>query len=357
MPIAEHRATRPAVPQLIKDRRFMRYSTYYLFRNNRAHRSRPQGGAPVAALKCSLKDLPLLLLQGFHGDGLSRAALGAERAANTLLFVLDDGARPAGRKFGGGHTVAVANQGVVALIALHLGQVHQAEAIFRADVHTSGTQDALGSVENGVDLALQAAQPFGAALGLIKTEFHLGDAYAAVGGQHRHLLPRDTQEAARHLPVVENPKAAEHGLAALPVEVDVDAAGRAMPVGHGFHQHARSERHVAAGEDTGSRGHEVLVDFENSARRHLHLFLAAEERKVRLLPDGEDHVVAREHLFLVAECRVETAVFVEDGDAGAHLEAGHHTVGADDLLRSPGVLHGDAFMLGFVHLALPGRHL
>src|ERR1035438_10020441 len=101
-------------------------------------------------------------------------------------------------------------------------------------IHTSGTQDALGSVENGVDLALQAAQPFGAALGLIKTEFHLGDADAAVGGQHRHLLPRRAQEAARHLPVVENPKAAEHGLGALPVEVDVDAAGRAMPVGPGL---------------------------------------------------------------------------------------------------------------------------
>src|ERR1035437_11193647 len=83
MPIAEHRATRPAVPQLIKDRRFMRYSTYYLFRNNRAHRSRPQGGAPARLLKCSLEYLPLLLLQGFHGDGLGRAALGAERAANT----------------------------------------------------------------------------------------------------------------------------------------------------------------------------------------------------------------------------------------------------------------------------------
>src|ERR1039457_4230576 len=172
MLMAEHRAIRPAVPQLIKDRRFMRFS--------------PQ---------CSLEYLPLLLLQGFHGDGLGRAALGAERAANTLLFVLDDGARPAGRKIGGGHTVAVANQGVVALIALHLGQVHEAKAIFRADVHTSGTQDALGSVENGVDLALQAAQPFGAALGLIETEFHLGEADAAGGGEARPPLPRKTPGA------------------------------------------------------------------------------------------------------------------------------------------------------------------
>src|ERR1017187_1441522 len=137
MLMAEHRAIRPAVPQLIKDRRFMRYS--------------PQ---------CSLEYLPLLLLQGFHGDGLGRAALGAERATDTLLFVLDDGARAAGRKFGGGHTVAVANQGVVPLIALHLGQVYQAEAILRTDIHASGTQDALGSVENGIDLALQAAQAF-----------------------------------------------------------------------------------------------------------------------------------------------------------------------------------------------------
>src|ERR1035438_4877350 len=113
MLMAEHRATRPAVPQLIKDRRFMRFSS-----------------------ECSLEHLPLLLLQGFHGDGLGRAALGAERATDTLLFVLDDGAGAAGRKFGGGHTVAVANQGVVSLIALHLGQVHQAEAI-RSEEHTS----------------------------------------------------------------------------------------------------------------------------------------------------------------------------------------------------------------------------
>src|ERR1019366_7139613 len=81
----------------------------------------------------------------------------------------------------------------------------------------------------------------GASLGLIETQFHLGDPDAAVGGQHRHGLPRDSQEAARHLPVVEDAKAAQHGFRALPVEIDVDGPGRAMPVGHGFHQHARSD--------------------------------------------------------------------------------------------------------------------
>ena len=119
-----------------------------------------------------------------------------------------------GGKFGGGHAVAVSNQGFVALVALHLGQVHQAQAILRADIHASGAQDALGAVENGVDLALQAAQPFGAPLRLIEPQFHFGDADAAVGGQHRHRLPRDAQEAARHLPVVEDAKAAQHRLRA-----------------------------------------------------------------------------------------------------------------------------------------------
>src|ERR1035438_7954239 len=100
--------------------------------------------------------------------------LGTERAANALLFVLDDGARLARGKFRGGHTVAAANQGVVPLIALHLAQIHQPQAVFRADIHASGAQDALRAIENRVDLALQAAQPFRPSLRLIESQFHLG---------------------------------------------------------------------------------------------------------------------------------------------------------------------------------------
>ena len=103
--------------------------------------------------------------------------MGAQRAPNALLFVLDDGTRPAGGKLGGGHTVAIANQGIVPLIALHLDQVHQPQAILRTDIHASGAQDAFGAIENGVDLALQAAQPFGAALGLDRKSTRLNSSH------------------------------------------------------------------------------------------------------------------------------------------------------------------------------------
>ena len=42
-----------------------------------------------------------------------------------------------------------------------------------------------------------------------------------------------------------------------------------MAVGHGLHQDARSERHVAAGKDARSGGHQVVVDLERPARRDL----------------------------------------------------------------------------------------
>src|SRR5271169_4186567 len=102
---------------------------------------------------------------------MSRAPLGAESAADALGFVLDDGARLAWRKLGGGHTVAVSNQGIVALIALNLRQIHQAQAVLRTDIHASGAQDALRAIENRIDLALQAAQPFGASLDFIESQF------------------------------------------------------------------------------------------------------------------------------------------------------------------------------------------
>ena len=62
-----------------------------------------------------------------------------------------------------------------------------------ADVHAAVAEDALRPIEDRVDLALQAAQAFGAPLGLVKTQFHLRDADAAVGGQDRHRLARGAQ--------------------------------------------------------------------------------------------------------------------------------------------------------------------
>ena len=224
------------------------------------------------------------------------------------------------------NAVAIANQRIVALVALHLDQVDQAQAILRTHIHASGAQDALRAVENGVDLALQAAQTFGASLVPRRNPTPLrryrcggwpaAPAWSAAG----------FQKAARHLPVIEDAKAAQHGLRALAVEVDVNGTRRAMPVGYGFHQHTRSEGHVAAGKHARSGGHEVFVDLEDSARRHLNIFVAAEEGQVGLLADGEDHVVARNHLFFVAEGRVEAAVFIEDRDAGANLEPDDHAV-------------------------------
>ena len=47
-----------------------------------------------------------------------------------------------------------------------------------------------------------------------------------------------------------------------------------MAVGHGLDQDARPEGHIAAGKDPGRRGHQVLIDLENSARSNLHTLFA-----------------------------------------------------------------------------------
>src|ERR1035437_4194956 len=85
-PTPETRAARATVPQLIlkKSRRFI----------------------PFAPL---LKDFPLLLFQGFHGDRPGRTPCGAEAAANAFFLVFDNRARLAGFEFCGSHSIAMLN--------------------------------------------------------------------------------------------------------------------------------------------------------------------------------------------------------------------------------------------------------
>src|ERR1035437_4466536 len=123
----------------------------------------------VDSFHCSLfKDFPLLLFERLHGDGVGWATVGAETTANALLFVLDDGAGLAGLEFRSGQAVASLNQSVVTIVAAYLREVDEAQAVLRAYVHAAGAKDALRSIEDGVDLAVEAAEAFGAALFLIE---------------------------------------------------------------------------------------------------------------------------------------------------------------------------------------------
>src|ERR1700690_55549 len=305
----------------------------------------------------SFEYFALLLLQGFHGDRMGWAPLGAQRAADAFLFVLDNRAGLARRQFACRNAEPFRDQGLVAGVSLDLHQIHQAETVLRADVHAAIAEDALRAVEDGIDLTLQTAQSLGTALGLVETHFDFGNADPAIRWQHRHFLAGRAQESARHLPVAEDAEPAQHRFLGLAIEVDVNGAGGAMPVGHAPHEHARSEGHIAAGENSGSRGHQVLIDLQGSARRDLDRFVAAEEGEVRLLADGQDHAMALDQLLVVAEGRIEAAVFVKDGDAAADLPAGDDAVLSDDLFRPPTVLDDDAFLLRLVDLAFPRRHL
>jgi len=78
-----------------------------------------------------------------------------------------------------------------------------------------------------------------------------------------------------------------------------------MAVGHGFHQHARTEpTRVAAREDPGA----VFLRsrrFENSARALPNVLVAAQEREIRLCPMASTTVSAGNHFFRVAEGRIE----------------------------------------------------
>ena len=79
--------------------------------------------------------------------------------------------------------------------------------------------------------------------------------------------------------------------------------------------------------------------------------------KVSLLADGENHAVAGNDLFLVAEGRIEAAVLVEDARRSANLQTSNHAVFANHFLRPPAVIDHDAFVLGLFHFAFPRRHL
>src|ERR1035437_7971596 len=137
----------------------------------------------------------------------------------------------------------------------------------------------------------------------------------------------------------------------------MNGARRFVAVGNSLNKDARSKGDVAAGKDAGGRCHQILVDLEDSARRHLHALFAAEEREVGLLADGQDHAVAGDDLFFVTEYRIEAAVFIKNSETAADFESGDDAVLADNLFRSPTVIHHDALVLGFVNFALPCRHL
>jgi len=87
----------------------------------------------------------------------------------------------------------------------------------------------------------------------------------------------------------------------------MNGASRFVSVGNSFNKDARPKGDIAAGEDAGA----VVIRFSSILRipaRHLHSFIACQEREVGLLADCQDHAVAGNNLLFIAECRIEASV-------------------------------------------------
>src|ERR1019366_8810145 len=143
-------------------------------------------------------------------------------------------------------------------------------------------------VEDRIHLTVEAAKPFGAALILIKAEFHFGDADPSIGREHRHFLPWCCEKAARHRPVGHDAKAAAHRFLRLAAEIHMNGSRSPVAVRNGLDQDARAESNVAPCKDTGGSRHKVCVNLKDSARCHLDTFVAAKEGQVSLLTNGQD---------------------------------------------------------------------
>ena len=309
----------------------------------------------------SLEYLPLLLLQRFHGDGMRRASLGAEAAADALLFVLDDGAglaratvRRRRRRSG------CSNQGCRSARRPAPAARSTRRRQFSGQTSTHPAHR-MHFEPSKMVLTWHFRQRSPSARPCVSSNPSSTSAIPMrrLAGSTGMVLARESAGNRAAFPSCwKMRKRLSTVLLRLAVEVSVDGPRRAMPVGHRFHQHARAECHVAAGEDAGRRGHQVLVDLENSARRHLNV---RHRRPGRTGPPAARWPAPRYRSGMTFSSSLKAGLkrpFSSKTETQrAHPEAGDDAVRADDLLGSPPVVHGDALVLGFVDFALPGGHL
>src|SRR5579863_1888895 len=154
-------------------------------------------------------DNPVISL---HRDHVHRAPGGAKPATDALSFVFEHGrtrddAQLLGCDFVEFHTVQL----LIAPDVFHrcgrkfdLLQRHQAQAVFRADIHASPAQDAARSViliafKNRIDPAAQAALRLAHSGLLVVSDFHLGHAGSSFERQHGHRFAAILQVTRNHL--------------------------------------------------------------------------------------------------------------------------------------------------------------
>ena len=203
----------------------------------------------------------------FHGDCAGGAAHRAQSAADAARLILDDG----GLLAPSGHpAVAGEEGGLQFLVAPQVGDIHQAQAELRADVRAAAAQDALVAVEDGPDVAFQAAVGLPPRVGLGKVLLDLGDADAPVERQRRRRAPR---RASRNPASSGNrgcrrwsraPGAVAAGT--RPVRNFEIEDARLLALGDRGDDDARAEGGIASCKHIGARGRHAFADQSGSSR-------------------------------------------------------------------------------------------
>src|SRR5579863_2004280 len=172
---------------------------------------------------CSLfEDFPFLAFERFHGDGAGGAPIGAESAPNAFFFVFDNGSGLAGLELRSGDAVALLDESVVTGVAVDLHEIDETQAVLGTDVDATVAEDTFRSIEDGVDLAFEAAEALSAALLFMKSQLDFSNADAAIGWEHGHLLARSGEEAFGHFPVRQDAEAALDGLFGFAAEIKMN---------------------------------------------------------------------------------------------------------------------------------------
>src|SRR6202521_3409550 len=266
--------------------------------------------------------------KSFHGDGVHRAALGAETAADTDGFVFDHH-----RTFGGGKLfgrevkkfvsprVGRGGQVLCGLLRkFELAEWDKLQTVFRTDIDAAAAEDALtalrlGPFKNGVDPALKTTGSFSPGLLFRKASFDLGNAGAPFERDDRYSQTGVFVVLLSHLMVIEERDLYIFGLG-LPLGSPnklVDFFRGFFAIRNSIDDQARTKGNIPSCENSRRRGHKRRgIDLQGSLPGGFKAIGGLEERQIRSLPNGENYGVARNNCFRArGECGAETPLSVE----------------------------------------------